>query len=223
MIKDLPDLDKPREKAIKNGVESLSDSELLAIIIRTGAKKQSALDLARNILSQINGIANYNSITLERLSLIKGVGLVKAITILSAIELGKRSMFLSTNTTKITNAKDVYKNFRYYIYKQTQEIFIILFMDAKNGLINYKIIYKGTSKNININPKEVFKEAYIHNASSIILVHNHPNGLCFPSKNDYVTTNNLLEISRLLEIPIKDHVILTNDNYYSFWENGDIK
>ena len=222
MIKDMPKLDKPREKAIRYGVKSLSDSELLAIIIRTGTKNESAIKIAQDIILLSNGISNFHNLSLERLSLIKGIGMVKAITILSALELGKRSLYNSKDNIKITNALDVYKNFKYHIVNESQELFFILFLNTQKKLLNYKIIYKGTKNGINIDSQEIFKEAYIHNASSIIIVHNHPDGLCFPSKEDYNATYKLIKISKIMNIPLLDHIILTNNNYYSFYENGDL-
>ena len=222
MIKDMPKLDKPREKAIRYGVKFLSDSELLAIIIRTGTKNESAIKIAQDIILLSNGISNFHNLSLERLSLIKGIGMVKAITILSALELGIRSLYNSKDNIKITSALDVYKNFKYHIVNENQELFFILFLNTQKKLLNYKIIYKGTKNRINIDSQEIFKEAYIHNASSIIIVHNHPDGLCLPSKEDYNTTYKLIKISKIMNIPLLDHIILTNNNYYSFYENGDL-
>jgi len=172
MIKDLPDLDKPREKALRNGIKSLSDSELLAIIIRTGTKEESALKIAQDIIKSSNGLNNFHDLSIERLSLVKGIGRVKAITILSSLELGRRSFSNEDEKMKINNARDIYEIFKYQIIDETQELFYVIFLNNNKQLINYKLIYKGTSNKINISYKDIFKESYIHNSSSIILVFN---------------------------------------------------
>ena len=222
MITDLPNLDKPREKAIHSGIESLSDTELLAILIRTGTKSYSALDLAHIIQKQLGSIYG-NTLSMERLMQIKGLGQTKAITILSALELGKRVLKNETLNQKINNAKDIYNYFKYYFYNKKQEQLMVAFLDNNKRIISYKKLYIGTINIININQKDIFKEAFLHSSSNIILIHNHPNNCIYPSKEDLNTTRKIKELGHLLDINLIDHIIITNNNYYSFLENGDIK
>ena len=221
MIKDLPTLDKPREKAIYYGVENLSDAELLAILIRTGTKSKSALEIAQQIIKE-QGYFNTSVITLELLSKIKGLGQTKAITILSAIELGRRSLKTSLSNLKILNSKDIFVTFKYYFINQKQELLIAVFLDANRRLIAYKKIYIGTNNHLNLSHHEIFKEALLHASTNVILLHNHPNGSVYPSKEDIKTTKKLKELGKILDINIIDHIIMTDDNYYSFLDNGDI-
>ena len=222
MIKDLPYLDKPREKALAFGINNLSDAELIAILLRTGAKDISALQVAQNIIKEIGEIANINMVTVERLSQIKGVGKAKALTILSAIEIGKRTLKVNNNI-KINNSKDIYNYVKYYFFKKSQELFMLLFLDNNKSIITTKIIYKGNTNRLSITAREVFKEAVLHASNIIVLVHNHPGGSIYPSKNDISTTRNLIVAGKVLQIQILDHLIVTDNNYYSFFDNGDLK
>ena len=223
MIKDLPTLDKPREKAIMLGVNNLTDAELVAILLRTGTKNISVLDIAHKIVNSIENISNDKSLTIESLSKTKGVGKAKAITLLSAIELGKRSLKNNNIHFKAINSKVVYDNLKYYIYKEKQELLFILFLDKNKNVIKIKKLYQGTNDLINIKPNDIFKEALIHSCSYIILAHNHPSGSSFPSESDIKATKKILESGKLLNINLIDHIILTDNDYYSFYENGDLK
>ena len=222
MIKDLPVLDKPREKAINYGLSNLSDAELIAILLRTGTKNSSALDIAYKIINEYKTINNLSELSIERLSNIKGVGSTKAITLLSALELGKRLLKAENNHFKAINSKIIYENTKFYFFKQKQELLYILFLNKSRNVIRIKRIYKGTNDLINIAPNEIFKEAYLHSSSNIIIIHNHPSGNLYPSKNDIDSTSKLMEAGKILNVNILDHLIITDKGYYSFYDNGDI-
>lgn len=222
MIKDLPFMDKPREKAIANGVSSLTDTELLAIILRTGTQSKSAIDLAIDIIKEVHSIKNLDNYTIERLKKIKGIGEAKALAILCAIEVGKRSLKNNYQKVKIKSSKDVYNNYKYYFYKEKQEMFMILFLDDNNYVTSHKIIYKGNSNRINIEQKDIFKETFMHSANRIVLIHNHPSNSFYPSKEDLLTTNKIVASANILNIKVLDHIIITDNNYYSFLDNGDL-
>ncbi len=224
MIRDMPKLDKPREKAQTYGVKYLTDAELIAILLRTGTRNLSSLDIARKIINEYGNLNNIDNSSPKKLSSIKGVGSTKAITILSALELGKRFLKAKDDTTfKANNSKSIYENMKYHFYKQKQEQFFVLFLNKNKKVLNIKRIYKGTNSLINIAPNEIFKEAYLSSSSNIVLVHNHPSGSTLPSKNDLIATERLIKAGKILGINVIDHLIITDDGYYSFYDNKDIK
>ncbi|MBQ4583524.1 MAG: DNA repair protein RadC [Bacilli bacterium] len=224
MIKDLPIQDKPREKALKYGVNNLTDSELIAIILRTGAISASALDVAREILKQVELVENLNLLSINKLSKIKGVGEVKAITLLAALELGRRSYQIShQKPIKVNSALVIFEYFKYLLIKEKQENFIVVFLDNQKNIITYKTVFIGSLNYLSVHPREIFKEAIVRSSASVILVHNHPSGMATPSKVDIETTERLIKTGDLLQIPVIDHIIIANDKYYSFYDNGLMK
>ena len=218
-IKELEVNSRPRERLKKYGPDVLADEELLAILLRTGTKEINAKTLAQNILKNINGITNFNTTSLNELAKIKGIGEVKAITILAALELGKRALKINNNHIKILSNKCVYDLFKYDFINVYQEKFIALFLDIKNNLITYETIFIGTLSNATIHPRELFKAAIKNSASKIIILHNHPTGNSNPSNADIALTKKLNDIGELMSIPIIDHIIIGYHNYYSFTEN----
>ena len=218
-IKELELNSRPRERLKKYGPDVLADEELLAILLRTGTKEANAKILAQNILKNIDGITNFNTTSLNELSKIKGIGEVKAITILAALELGKWALKINNNHIKILSNKCVYDLFKYDFINVYQEKFIALFLDIKNNLITYETIFIGTLSNATIHPREIFKAAIKNSASKIIIMHNHPTGNSNPSTADINLTKKLTEIGELMSIPIIDHIIIGYHNYYSFMEN----
>jgi DNA repair protein RadC len=223
-IKDLPLLERPRERLIYNGIDKLSNEELLAIILKTGGKGQSSKMLAVNILSYIKDISNLKNITLKELTNIKGIGKAKACDILATIELGKR---LNSGNTVIKhikfNSPDII--FNYYKDKlkdKKQECFYAVYLDASKKVIEDKLLFIGTVNQSIVHPRNIFKEACILDSSSIICIHNHPSDNVLPSKEDINLTKNLIEIGKIFSIPVIDHIIVGPTKYYSFFENGDI-
>jgi len=220
LIKDLPESEKPREKFKRIGVQNLSSEELIAIILRTGTKDASVKDLAINITKEMSNIKNYNNWNINNLTKIKGMGEVKAITLLAAIELGRRTMVSQEkNKFSITNPKIIYDLFKYDFFNLEQEHLIVIFLDTKKQIIAYKTIFVGTINKIIVNPREIFKEALFNNAVYIILLHNHPSGDVTPSKEDIEFTKNVKEVGILIGIPLIDHLIIGHDKYYSFYDN----
>lgn len=225
LIKELPDYEKPREKFKKYGEKNLSNEELMAIILRTGTNELSVKDLAIKISTQLQDITNYQNWTISNLTKIKGMGEVKAITLLAAIELGRRTI-----TTKdsykipINNAKVIYELYKYELQNLKQEHLIVLLLDTKKQLITSKTIFIGTINKIIVHPREVFYEAIKYCAASIILIHNHPSGDPTPSIEDKNFTNAIIKSSQIIQIPLIDHIIIGNNKYYSFYdnENGDV-
>lgn len=221
MIKDIPIKERPRERVINNGVESLSDSELLSIIIRCGTKDKSVKDLSLEIISMVGDISNFKDLTLNKLLSIKGIGLVKAIELISVVELSKRIYRNSDKTfIKISSCNDVFTNYKDLFLGVKQELFYCLYLNNKNYVIERKLLFMGTINRSVVHPREIFKNAYLCSASGIICIHNHPSGDVTPSLEDKRLTKALVDISRIQNIPILDHVIIGEDNYFSFMEKG---
>lgn len=216
LIKELDEENRPRERLKKYGASALSDDELLAIVIRTGSRELNAKDLAMKVLLKIDGVNNFNNSSLNDLAGIKGVGEVKAITILAAIELGKRTLKHNNLKIKINNNRVVYDLFKYDFINVYQEKFLAIFLDIKKNLITSEVIFVGTVSEAKIHPREIFKSAIKNSASAIIVVHNHPTGDSNPSQADEELTNKLMAAGKLLNIPILDHIIIGFNNYYSF-------
>ncbi len=221
LVKDIPILDRPRERLIKYGVINLSNEELLSIVLKNGTKNESVMSLSYNILKSINNISDLKDITINKLTKINGIGEVKAITLVASIELGRRVYKEQNNIKVLLNDSElVYKYIISELYDKKQEYFICLYLDNKKYLIESKTLFIGTINKSTVHPREIFKYAYLYSSSSIILVHNHPSGDTLPSKEDITLTNNLIEIGKLNGIPITDHIIVGNNNYFSFYKNN---
>lgn len=223
-IKDMQVLDRPRERLINKGVESLSDEELLAIILKTGNRENSAKELASILIKEVDGIKNLATINYEKLKEIKGIGEAKACDIMASIELGRRigSDVRTLNNMRLTSNTLVYEYYRPLLSDKMQEHFYCVYLDNNKRIIKDKLLFIGTINYSVVHPREVFKEAYMLSASGIICVHNHPSGNVIPSKPDLELTKQLVEIGNLLDIKVIDHVIVGKNSYYSFLENGDI-
>ena len=224
-IKEIPKDERPRERLIRHGVSNLSNEELLAILLKTGTKNNSAKDLASYILSKIGSIQSLADINYYSLSKIKGIGEAKACTILTAIELGKRvNEEVSTLQNICVNSADiVYKYFNSLFFRKKQEYFYAIYLDNKKKVIDAKLLFIGTLNCSIVHPREVFKEALMLSASSIICIHNHPSGSIEPSKDDIDLTTRLVSVGKTMGIPIVDHLIIGSNKYYSFVDNGILR
>jgi len=222
-IKEIPIDDRPIERLLNKGSDALSNDEIIAILLKTGTNSISAKDLALNILNKLENINDLKNINYESLIKIKGIGKSKAAIILAAIELSKR---INQEIKIIKNIKmnhpsilfDYYKNL---LKDKKQEFFYAVYLNQKNIIIKDKLLFIGTINYSMVHPREIFKEAYLIGAASIVIIHNHPSGDVLPSNEDYHTTNKILEASKILGINVIDHIIIGN-KYYSFYENGEI-
>ena len=223
-IKDLPILERPYEKLINYGAQSLTNEELIAILIRSGTNQYSAKELASIILMKLNNIGDLNNFNYTSLINIKGIGIKKSCVLLAAIELGKRinNYTPSIVNKKLNSSRLVYDYYRHILADKKQEYFYCVYLDNSKKIVFEKLLFIGTTNYSVVHPREIFKEAYLNSASSIICVHNHPSNNILPSKEDFALTKNLVEIGSLLGIKILDHIIIGRDNYYSFLENKDI-
>lgn len=221
-IKDIPLFERPRERLKQVGVNNLSDKELLAIILKTGTKNKNVNDLALDILKKYD-LFKMKNLTLTNLTSLKGIGEVKAIEILAAIELGKRIFNAKEHPQAIyNNPQAIFNDFKNLFYNQKQELFYCLYFDNKQRLISKKLLFMGTINKSITHPREIFKEAYNVSATSIVCLHNHPSNDLTPSKEDINFTKNLFKIGQIQGIPIIDHLIIGEDNFYSFYNHLDI-
>ena len=214
LIRELPTLERPRERFIKYGVESLSNEELLSILMRTGTKSKSVRDLSIELLKEID-INDLDKINYQILKNIKGIGEVKAITILVAIEFGKRVLDKKNLIYQIGNGDDVYNLVRYEMENELQEKFLVIYLNNKRFVIMKKVIFIGTVNNSSITPRDVFREGVKCNASAMILVHNHPAGSIIASKDDIYLTNEFVKLGKMMGIAILDHIIIGKNEYLS--------
>ena len=221
LIKELPIEERPRERIIKYGREKLSNEELLSIILRCGIKNKSVNELSKDILKEFNGLSNLKNCTINRLNKINGMGLSKSTIILAVIELGRR-IYLEDKEKKVVlkNPKSIYEHTKYLFNNKKQELFYCLYFNNKQELIGEELLFIGTVNKSITHPREVFKSAYLYSASSIICLHNHPSGDVNPSRDDIAFTKALVEIGLIQKIPIIDHIIVSDNNYYSFNDNG---
>lgn len=221
-IKELPLSDRPVERLINSGSESLSNQELLAIILKTGTKDLSSKELALEILKK-RDIKDLANIRLEELLSIKGIGIKKASVLLATLELSKRiNEKVDTIKYKMNKPELIFEYYKNKLINKKQEYFYAVYLDLKGKIIKDKLLFIGTINYSIVTPREIFKEAYLIEASSIIIIHNHPTGDVIPSSNDIDTTHKLIDVGNTLGIKVLDHVIIGKDKYYSFLENGDI-
>ncbi len=219
-IKDIPISDRPRERLIKYGVNNLSNEELISIILKSGCRDYNVKELSELVLKELNGINGLKNISINKLSNIKGIGIVKSIELLAAIELGKRVYYEKEKTNiKLNNTTKIYEYFKDIFLGEKQENFYAIYLNTKSMLITYKLLFKGTINMSCVHPREVFKYAVMESAYSIIIMHNHPSNDTTPSVQDEEVTYSLMELGKTMGIPVVDHIIFGSDNYYSFYEH----
>ena len=218
-IQDMTLEERPREKMILNGAGSLTDAELLAILIRTGTKQFNAIQLGKAIIEKADNIRYLQNITIEELESINGIGKTKAVQIKAALELGNRIASYKPAKYKIKNPWDIYKYYMESLRYQYKEIFKVVLLNTKNEIITDVDISMGTLNSSLVHPREVFREAIIRSSNKIILLHNHPSGNAEPSKEDKSVTTRLKECGELIGIEVIDHIIIGDGIYFSFKEN----
>ncbi len=215
LIKEVPFNERPEEKALIQGVESLNNQELIALILRTGSKNKSVLDLSLEVLS----LFHKGNLSLDSLLKIKGINKVKAIKILAVFEFCKRiNKRVDKEKISFCSPLAIFNYYKDFLNDNIQEKFLVLFLDIKNNLLQEKVLFKGTNDSIVIDPKLIFTYALKLGASKIVCLHNHPSLNTKPSKEDISTTLQIDEIGKLMNIPLLDHLIIGKD-YYSFKEN----
>ena len=221
-IKHWAEEDRPREKLLLKGRHALSDAELIAILIGSGTPENSAVEIAKAILKDVNdNLMELGKLTIRDLEKYNGVGPARAIAITAALELGKRrNESVSIEKAMIRRSQDAYVVFKTVMGDQPYEEFWILLMNRANRLIRKCCISEGGISGTVVDPKKVFKIALDHHATGIILGHNHPSGNTKPSESDIRITNKIMEAGKVLEVSVLDHLIVTDDSFYSFSDNG---
>ncbi|MGI6514391.1 MAG: DNA repair protein RadC [Syntrophomonadaceae bacterium] len=214
-IKELPVEMRPREKMLARGEEYLTEAELLAILLGSGTRKLSAIELAQHLLQKYEGLRLFKTLTIQEMLEFEGIGLAKAARIRAAAELGRRLALTSNQQQQIKSPEDV-KNYvmedmRYY----DREHFKCLYLNRKNQVISLETISIGGLANALVHPREVFKPAVKRSAAAVILIHNHPSGDPTPSKEDINITKRLIESGKLLGIEVLDHIIIGDGRYFS--------
>ena len=214
--------DRPREKLIRNGTNSLSDAELLAILINSGTKDKSAVDLGRELLGIVNNNLNsLGKLTISDFTKLHGIGAARAVTIAAALELGRRRKLAEVpDFPQIKCSKDVADIFQPLLSDLPHEEFWILFLNRSNKVINRMKLSQGGISGTVTDVRMVMKKAIEYLASGIIVCHNHPSGNLNPSESDSKITQKIKEAGNLMDIPLLDHLIISDKDYYSFADNG---
>jgi DNA repair protein RadC len=216
-----PENERPRERLLRHGAEGLSDSQLLAILLRTGSSENGVMDLAISFLDTYKNLRNIDSASVADLSSIKGVGTAKIAQIKAAFELGKRLMAESNDGTPVfSSSSAVHSYFAPRFKNLKKEHFLCLLLDVKNRFIRDVKISEGTLTNSLIHPREAFREAIRESAATVIFVHNHPSGDPTPSRDDIVVTERLKQVGEVIGIAALDHIIIGDGSYVSLKEKG---
>ena len=221
-IKSWAEEDRPREKMLAKGKEALSNAELIAILIGSGNSKETAVDLSKRILHDSkDNLIELSRLTINDLMKYNGIGEAKAVTIAAALELGRRRRFSEAlEKPSIKNSQIAYECFYAHLSDLDHEQFWIMLLNNANKVIKLEKIGVGGMTGTTADPKKIFKNALENNAASVMLCHNHPSGNVIPSNADKQITNNLVKAGHFLEIKILDHIIIGNDNYFSFADEG---
>jgi DNA repair protein RadC len=220
-IREIPVDERPRERLIGYGADSLSISELLAVLLRTGTEKYSAIGLAEHLLAKFEGVRGVANATIEEMSEVHGIGPAKAAQIKAAIEFGRRLIAASPEERpKIRSPRDVYNLLGPTLRDEKREHFVALLLDTKNGVMRSRTVSVGDLSSSIVHPREVFAEAIRHGAASLIVAHNHPSGDPNPSPEDIAVTRRLAEGGELLGIELLDHIVLGDDRWVSLKERG---
>ena len=222
LIKEMLEEERPRERFKMYGVGALSNEELVSILLRCGTRSKSVKEVSSELLKLVN-INEFDHVDYNYLKNIRGIGDVKALTLLSAIEFGKRVLNKVDLNNQIKCSLDVFNLVKDELMHELQEKLLVIFLNTRKFVINKKVIFVGTVNGSLVHARDVFREAVKCNAVSIILVHNHPAGSINPSMQDVNMTNNFIRIGRIMDIDVIDHIIVGNNSYYSFLEsNGDL-
>ncbi|MBR6437687.1 MAG: DNA repair protein RadC [Bacteroidales bacterium] len=223
-IKNWATEDRPREKMLEKGREALSDAELIAILIGSGNNNETAVDLSRRILKDADdNLINLSQMSINELTSYNGIGIAKAVSVVAALELGRRRRFAeAAQQPKISNSKDAFEHFYMHMSDLEHEQFWIMLLNPANKVIKVTRISVGGVNGTTADPKRIFKIAIDNQATAIMLCHNHPSGKVEPSNADKALTRNIVNGGKLLEIKILDHIIVGINNYFSFADSGII-
>lgn len=221
MLRDLPHEERPRERMMHYGAESLSQTELLAILLRTGTRQESAIHVAQRILSQVGGLRRLADLSIEELTEIKGIGPAKAVQLKAGIELGRRmANSRLSEPVIIRSPQDAAEILTEQLRYLQKEHFVCLFLNTKNHVISQETLSMGSLNASIVHPREVFRAAIKCSSASIICAHNHPSGDPAPSKEDIALTARLLKAGEIVGIDVLDHLIIGDKGFVSLKEQG---
>lgn len=222
-IRQIPEAERPRERLVRHGPESLTAVELIAIVLGSGSKTVPIMQLAQTIVARFGGLHQLSEATVQELCQIKGIGQAKAIQLRAVFSLGQRiSRQNIAAKFKIEHPVHAYNLIKDEMVTEKRELFVVILQDAKGYVIGHQIVSIGTLTQVPVHPREVFYPAIRHKAASIILVHNHPTGDLTPSKPDIELTRKLIEAGNLVGIPVNDHLIVSEQGYLSLRQQGGI-
>ncbi len=222
-MKEWADDDQPRKKLLLNGAETLSNSELLAILINNGTQSQSALDLAKELLNSTNNdLQKLAGLSVREIvkKKIKGLGEAKAVCIAAALELGIRRNAMGNKKEMVKQSGDIANYLQASFEHRKQEVFAVVFLNRGNKITHTEVISEGGITGTVADPRIILKKALEHNATAMILCHNHPSGNTRPSKADELITQKIKQAASLLDIIVMDHIIVSNEGYFSFADEG---
>ena len=221
LIRDFPLSERPRERFLREGARGLTNQELIALLLRTGTKNESVLQLAERLIIKFDGLRLLKDASVEEITSINGIGEAKAIQLLTAVELGRRVHNLITTDRYVIRSPEDCANFLMEEMRfLSQEHFVCVYLNTKNQVLHKQTVFIGSLNSSIVHPREVFKEAFRRSAASIICAHNHPSGDPTPSKEDIDVTRRLIECGRLIGIDILDHLIIGEKKYVSLKEKG---
>lgn len=220
-LKELPESERPYEKYLAHGEQALSDAELLAIILKTGTKQLTSIDVARNLLSGEQGnLLNLYKLSFEELLTFKGIGKVKAIQLKAIAELSLRiSKTRKGYNICLNNPSSIAEYFMEQLRHEPSERFLVAYFDSKNVFLGDAVISIGKVDCAFVSKKDIFKKAFDKNASKLVVLHNHPSGNPTPSSSDIQITRKLIECAQILDLWLMDHIIIGDNTYYSFLEH----
>jgi len=219
-----PETERPRERLLIRGPEALSDAQLLAILLRTGRRDSSAVQVAIELLRRLGGLAGLAASGVEELCAVPGVGPAKAAQLKAAVELGRRAIATPLSTgTRLSSSRDLFKHFHPLMRDVKHELFKVILLDAKNTVLKEQTVSEGSLTLSIVHPREAFSAAVRESAAAVIFLHNHPSGDPTPSPEDRQLTDRLVAAGRVLGIRVLDHVILGEHRYVSFADEGWLK
>ncbi len=219
-IQNLDPQERPREKALRFGLSSLSNRELLALLLQSGTKKKSALELADEVLEKCGALEKLMQMQPSDLMHLHGIKEVRAMQLFAGIELAKRINIQKVQHDPIHSVNDLIEWLQFNYGYEQQEHFIVVFLNQRNRIIHHQLLFLGTLHSSIVHPREIFKEAIRCSAGSIICVHNHPGGDASPSAADHTVTKHIAESGEIVGIPLLDHLIVTQQTWFSFRESG---
>jgi DNA repair protein RadC len=220
-IKELPEEERPRERCLRCGPGALSTSELLAILLRTGTRGRTAVDLAGELLARSGSLRSLSAMEAAEIAKIAGLGPARACQVSAALELARRFTEEEVRLAEtLSGAEDAYRFLKPRLRDLPHEAFAAIFLNQKHGVLAYRELFRGTVSASSVHPREVVKSVLKENAAAVILAHNHPSGHVSPSPDDLRLTEDLAQILRTIDVRVVDHLILGGNGYFSFAREG---